>query len=414
MTNLKGKDLDDFFRNELSNGQIPFDETNWLRLEKRLKRNNRKHTITWITVSGIAAMLLLTLSVTYLFNNGTNDQPRLSRVKKHTEATTPLQGPPALKDAGSKSLSTNTEEVENTLAGVTIPNQFSTEKIVKNHRNSSPAVAVEKATESPRGNVSEQIFSQSITKTTDTALAGTSAPASSSETINQANTIAGNISTRPNNAEKDSSYVSFEPLLASRSRFSLSLLAGPDINGVNNLRNNRGGISVGLMAGYKLSRSLSITTGAVYAKKLYNSEFEYYNPKSSYKFPVTPKLVNADCRVLDIPVNINYVAWSKTKNAIIFSGGISSYLMLNEQYSFTYDNPASRGPRTYYITNRNKHYLGILNFAAGYQRKVTDEVSIGVQPYFKLPVTDIGYGNVKLLSTGIVTSVQFNLPSKTK
>lgn len=406
--NLEGKELDDFFRKGLSNEDIPFEEAHWERLERRLEKKKRRRTITWITVSGIAAMLLLTLSISYLLFNNENAQPVETVVKKSKNPGTITPSDTYnTSPSNEKTLEETRDEIRN-LTQLTISSKRSREDNILQSKKSNAAseggnyAELTTPTEAKEA-VNPQLIASESPETPQTTMPESNQP----ETMNQPGLI-------QEIQKKDSTLASTTNQSFKGSPFSVSFLAGPDINGVNNLKSNRGGISAGIVVNYKLSKALSISTGALYAKKLYNSEFEYYKPNSNYKFPTDPKLVNADCRVLDIPLNINYTAFSRSKDAVALSAGISSYIMLNEGYSFTYETPATRGPKSYYISNKNKHYLGILNFGVAYERKVSDEVSIGFQPYLKLPVTDIGYGNVKLLSTGVLTSVKLNLSSKTK
>lgn len=406
--NLKGKDLDDFFRKELSNGDIPFDKANWLKLEKRLKKNKRRNTIAWITLSGIAAMLLLTLSVSKIFFSNEKVQPIAKDIKKPFQNTSPdsLVRSSKADEPAKGSLEETREMAKNLPALAVTSSGFRT-------KNADEKKSPEPLKISP----AEVLVTQPAYKETGAAQSVAAAPAGASQSPDQGNKrdeVLATTDPKPVIQKRDSILASANNPARTASSFSVSMMAGPDINGVNTLKSNRGGISIGLMLNYKLTKTLSISTGALYAMKLYNTKFEYYKPNSSYVFPNVPKAVNADCRVLDIPLNINYTAVSKAKDAVALSAGISSYLMLKEGYSFTYETPTTRGPKTYKFNNRNKHYLGILNFGAAYERKISDEVSVGVQPYVKIPVTDIGYGRVKLLSTGILTSVKLNILSKNK
>ena len=89
-------------------------------------------------------------------------------------------------------------------------------------------------------------------------------------------------------------------------KLALSVLAAPDYNGVNNLNNASIGNDFGLLVTYKISKNWSLSTGGVYAKKLYETGFSNYNPTKNIWDEYYPKTVNADCRVLDIPLNISY------------------------------------------------------------------------------------------------------------
>ena len=404
--NLKGKDLDDFFRQKLTNGDIPFEEANWARLEKRLRKNRSRQRIAWITLSGIAAMMLLTLTVSDIFLSGEKAEPIAANVKESRQDI--ASDSPSVVVEAPKAGKSVSEEKKQVLNSATV--QRSSLKPV--FSSSEPAV-------SGAVSASDPLFAKAEINNNNRDIEQIPVVGSPGQTADSVKHEITQPETSVNSLANaavftDSTGTAVNKPLNPASAFSVAFVAGPDINGVNNLKSNRGGIAVGLMLSYKVSKSFSVSTGALYAKKLYNSEFAYYKPNSSYTFPNVPTAVNAECRVLDIPLNINYTAWSKDKNALAVSAGVSSYIMLNEGYSFTYETPSTRGPKSYYITGRNKHYLGILNVSAAYERKISDEVSIGIQPYMKIPVTDIGYGNVKLLSTGVLTSVKLNIPSKGK
>ncbi|RYD75601.1 MAG: hypothetical protein EOP55_13155, partial [Sphingobacteriales bacterium] len=194
----------------------------------------------------------------------------------------------------------------------------------------------------------------------------------------------------------------------SRPRFVLSILAAPDLTSVEySGRSNLSG-SVGAELTFSLTKRLSITTGAAYAKKIYESDFSLYNPNSSYVFKTQPTNVRANCDVLDIPLNVNYKVFDGRRNSLSVSTGLSSYLMLKEKYSYTY-NSAYPGPADYEVKNQNQHYLGIANIGVEFQHKINSKLSISARPFMKIPLTDIGYGNSKLSSTGVAVSVNMNL-----
>jgi hypothetical protein len=157
---------------------------------------------------------------------------------------------------------------------------------------------------------------------------------------------------------------------------------------------------------------LSFSSGIAYAKKIYETDFDHYKPYTNYKFPVKPLSVNADCRVLDVPFNVNYAIWDKKDYSIQLTAGASSYIMLDEKYHFSYQDPNAKSPKNYEVKNKNRHYVGIVNLAANYQKRMNNKVSLGVQPYVKLPVTEIGYGNVKLESGGVSLNLNYNLSTK--
>jgi hypothetical protein len=190
----------------------------------------------------------------------------------------------------------------------------------------------------------------------------------------------------------------------------LSVLTAPDINGVGSAFSRaQVGSTTGLMLSIGLGHRFTISTGAMYAKKPYAANFSQYNP--TYQFQINPTNVYADCRVLDIPINIDYRLYNKGRNMLAIGTGISSYFMLRENYRFDYNTPGATGPATYSISNQNQHILGVLNINATYQRRINEKFGLNVQPYMKLPLTNIGYGRVDLQSTGVAVGVSWYLTS---
>jgi len=185
------------------------------------------------------------------------------------------------------------------------------------------------------------------------------------------------------------------------------VLAASALNGVGSFEDGKMGATGGLLFSVGLTKRFTISTGAVYAKTPYNTEF--YNYHTSYKFKVDPETVNADCRVLDIPLNIDYKFAEKGRNSLSVGSGLSTYFMLKENYHYNYANPNPYWLSDVSIANRNSHFLGVLNLDATYQRQLNSKLSVALQPYLKLPLTDIGNGQVKLVTTGISVGMSWNI-----
>lgn len=202
---------------------------------------------------------------------------------------------------------------------------------------------------------------------------------------------------------------SADPFFA-RPQFAISVMASPDVNGVNTLSGGKLGTNFGMLFSANFGK-LSISTGAAYAKKPYATDPADYH--TNYKFKVDPTEIYADCRVLDIPLNIDYRLYRKNRNSFSVGTGLSSYIMLSERYDYDYSTPGA-GPAEFFIKNRNQHILGVLNLNTTYQRQVNSKLSVGVQPYLKIPLTDIGSGQVRLRSAGVAVGFSWNIsPSRT-
>ncbi len=192
-----------------------------------------------------------------------------------------------------------------------------------------------------------------------------------------------------------------------RPTFAVSFIASPDVNSAKGFTQTKVGSNFGLMLTMGVSRKWSITTGAVYADKPYMTDFANY--ATAYKFNTNPVSVTASCIVLDIPINVGYQLFNNGRNKFSLGTGLSSYFMLRENYTYNYAGAYPDGPAGFNIRNKNKHIMGILNLNVTYQREISSKFGVGVQPYFKVPLTGIGYGQVNLKSAGVAVGVTWNI-----
>lgn len=187
------------------------------------------------------------------------------------------------------------------------------------------------------------------------------------------------------------------------SAISLSILAAPDISGTGSNLSSQLSSNFGLMATYPITPKISLSTGLIYAKKRYNSagigSINNGYGQQSWE-------VDADCKVLDIPLNVNYQVFKKQKLSVSINTGLSSYLMLNEQYQLL--TGPERTLSRIEVNNKNQHIFGLANFSVSVERKLNSSLSIGIQPFVKLPLTGIGNYDVRLNSTGVSLSLSFS------
>jgi hypothetical protein len=195
---------------------------------------------------------------------------------------------------------------------------------------------------------------------------------------------------------------------------TLSLAVAPDITTVRFKDPDAISTNSGLLLSLPLTSHLNIITGALWATKLYNATAQDYEPYPGFWDGRTlPDAITANCKVLDIPVNLQYKMLERGKNILTAEVGVSSYLMVNEKYTYTYQHPGSKPySKTKEIANENEHWLGVQNLAIGYTRMLSPAISVGAQPFVKLPLASIGAGNVKLTSAGIIFTAGYTLQLK--
>jgi hypothetical protein len=194
-------------------------------------------------------------------------------------------------------------------------------------------------------------------------------------------------------------------------QFALSVFGAPEINGVNSFQQSKTGSNIGLVFSVGINK-LTVSTGAYYSTKPYNTSFD--NFRANYSLRSSAVSVTADCRVIDIPLNIDYQVYNKSANKLSIGTGISSYLMMHESYQYNYNDTYARPPRTYNISSPGNYFFGVLNLQATYQRKINAKVGVSIQPYMKVPLSNIGSSAVKLQSAGVALGLSWNINLLTK
>ncbi|WP_214073098.1 hypothetical protein [Mucilaginibacter sp. dw_454] len=205
-----------------------------------------------------------------------------------------------------------------------------------------------------------------------------------------------------------------KPVMSSafRPQYSVSVLAASEVNGVGSFQSTSAGTNIGLLftAGVK---KFSLSSGATYSTKPYSLPFSDYH--TAYQFKNNPQYVTADCRVLDIPINVGYQLYNKSSNKITVATGISSYIMLHESYTYDYGNTSTLyGPSYYAVKGKGKYFFSIANLQASYERKVNSSMGLSLTPYLKLPLSDIGYSQVRVQTFGVAVGLNWNINSLTK
>ncbi|ASU35163.1 hypothetical protein [Mucilaginibacter xinganensis] len=425
------KRLDDLFKKKLEDpvDEIRYEEEDWDALEQMLDKPKRKGIIWLLPMLGaVAAMLLLFLGW-WAFRPKTNTQPNKDQMHA---AIKQAGGDTAAGKSSARGLK-NTDGVLQRQANVQPKpaDTLSTHKLVqqsvtpgqKKLANAAYATKVKTNKTMPglpsRGLSGDTAFNEKINRykagggVNDELIATNSAaifslPSTAAQPVRQIDLPRpAYVAPAGVSAIKSSKKGGFRP------QYALSVVAAPDINGVGSFQQSKLGTNIGLMFAATVSKKFTISTGALYSVKPYLTNFNNYNTGSAYKFPANPVNVTADCRMLDIPLNVNYQLYHKQQNKFSLGTGLSSYIMLHESYKFNYNYGAS-GPSGYNVANPGKYFFGVVNLNATYERQLNSKVGISVQPYLKLPLSNVGYSQVKLQTTGVAVGLSWNLNSLTK
>lgn len=188
--------------------------------------------------------------------------------------------------------------------------------------------------------------------------------------------------------------------------FELGLMAGPDLSTVKFGPVYKTGYNFGVQVGYRFSNHWSVNTGIIYTKKFYKADSADFN----YKMPWNVKVKNAEgnCSMLELPVNIRYDFSYNDKRRWFASTGLSTYFMNNEYYDIYYTYNGNPYPPYKVDSNTNSNYwFSILNLSVGMERSFGKRLSLQAEPYLKVPLKDLGIGNIRMTSYGILFTLKY-------
>lgn len=180
------------------------------------------------------------------------------------------------------------------------------------------------------------------------------------------------------------------------------IMASPDISTVKFQSVKNIGVNMGIVAGYRLNKKLSIESGIFWSIKNYYSDGAYFKTNNIW-MPAGAKIskVEGVCNMIEVPLTIKYNFSSAGKKTLSVSGGVSSYFMKKESYDYDIDKNGQQYPYSSTYKNRSSHLLAVANFAVGYNRQIKKGTDLRIEPYIKIPLKGVGTGSLPILSTGV-------------
>jgi cytoskeletal protein RodZ len=393
------KNIDQLFKDGLSEPDIPFNEQDWEIMARKLdEQSRRKRWKTWLLWSSAAAAVFLVV-LFWMFAGPTTKMRKDpdKGIAKTRQGSTP-------PDSNAKGAAPGVENNESASKAHLIDQDRS----LATNLPERPAASVEVPGRAGEGYAAAML---NPTGMADIRL-------HTAETANiEAKTLPDLSLTQPVAATVSSGeqYVGLEKRAdkkvkrspGSGKQFVLSAIVAPDLSYAKSAVGSKVSSNFGLLATYAFHPRLSVTTGAVYANKYYNSRGA---GAVNYGADEHTLQINARCNVIDIPVNLNYKLLSKKAFSVSLNTGLSSYIMLKEKYDYVYSETGyAESTVSMEIRNENRHMFGVANVAVSFDRQISPQISIGVQPFMKVPLTGIGYGKADLKSTGVSFSVNMGL-----
>ena len=183
--------------------------------------------------------------------------------------------------------------------------------------------------------------------------------------------------------------------------FYAGIISGVDMSSVH-FQTAKPGATMGLIIGYSFNEKWSMESGLLWDTKRVYDNGSYFNPPGyTPTNGITITAVNGKSRLYELPVNMKYTIISGKHN-LFATAGLSSYFMRLENYDYEYTQSGQSAGHNYLsYTNETKDWFSVANFGIGYTHKLGGNGSIRVEPYLKLPLTNLGTANMPIMSTGL-------------
>jgi hypothetical protein len=414
--------IEQFFRRKAKASDIAYHEDDWLNLETSLDKSDRHYANRRRRRIAAAAVILLFAILGYFTYQQQQKINQLSKQLSNSEDITSLPNtiPEIIPDR-----TTPENDTENDQSSVahdeTEPEAISEYPVATSDQQSSSESDNEANITLGNPDITKENQQNSLTNITESSLVVTIAKASPGfdgrspaiSAIKPAKIEASQkeVDTKSQTSPSSSTFNSSETVLADReeSRFSLGVLVGPDISTVGGISNfSNLGHKIGFSFEYKITKDLAFSTGAQRTNVRYTAPGgEYRLPDGYLPYGTVPGEIAAQCILIDIPLSLTYDFLHFSKSRMYATAGLSSYVMLDEDYRFNYENSQPGLPERWHEQTGTRHWMSNATISVGYEWDLQHNISLRAEPFLKVPLKEVGWGNVNLYSMGSFFSINY-------
>jgi len=190
-------------------------------------------------------------------------------------------------------------------------------------------------------------------------------------------------------------------------KFYAGLMGGLDATTIKFQKIEDFGFNYGLLLGYQFNQKWGIETGAYLERKYYYSDGKYFNTSKIYLPPNTwIDDLSGYCKMIEVPLSAKYNFTTKKQSSWFGVVGLSSYFLLQENYTYNYYyGTVGPVPHSKEYKNNSTHLFANVGVSGGYTHTLGNFADVRVEPYLRIPISGMGIGNVPLFSTGLQIGV---------
>ena len=414
------KPLENLFRDKAETfSDLSYREEDWMKLEKRLdeldlKKRYRRRIAILVAASFLLVGLMgyFTLTNHHKINEMSEQINQLEESQK-SESPGVSDGLASSKENGNSSETAEREESNQEASG---QSEIKTKSGATSEKEFSAPGATESLTTVKTEIVDKDVINSRPNRqilAEDLFLSANHKPLVNDNQIYALRSAperkAVNSFSASTNEISGSTRIGSDEIYRKKSSFTLGLMFSPDMSTTGGVSNfDDPGFKGGILAEYSFSDRFSIRSGAIVSNVRYRAGKNDYRAPEKWNNGISPEETSALCLILDIPVSVKANLINTDKSKFYVTGGVSTYVMLNEEYEFDFGTNASPDfPDEWQGQTGDRFWASNLSFSLGYELNLSSRLALRAEPHIYVPIREVGWGNVKLYSMG--TSVSLNV-----
>ncbi len=201
-----------------------------------------------------------------------------------------------------------------------------------------------------------------------------------------------------------------------RGRFGISVIAAPDFSMTAKGGAMGAGDAMGVFLHYQVLPRWGVSAGVLLDNKQYWGKGHEYQPPYGYWKALTngvvPDRIDGTCSMYEVPVSVTFDILSTRRTRLFASAGLSSYFVQSEEYYYHFDTPNPGAVNGWTGKRPSTLWFGIGTLSAGFDFRATRTLSLGIEPYFKVPLEGMGWADIDLYSTGVMFAARYHFARK--
>jgi len=218
------------------------------------------------------------------------------------------------------------------------------------------------------------------------------------------------------NTKADNGYSSTEKSMIKYqkplSKFYGSLYGGPEFSMIKFQHINAPGFKAGISLAYRINNRFDIQIGLEREKINYYTNGQYFDKSGlNIKDAVALESLSAKSSLTFVPVTLLYNFQSKNSGHFYAGLGFNALVLTHtEKYQYTVNKNGDENDHSKsYKSVTGPKYFTSINMSGGYENKLNNWCNFKVEPYYQVPVVNLGVGRLPVTNFGINIGIVKNL-----